>query len=154
MAAVTSYEVVVSREGNDWLAEVPALRGARTYARSLPSLKEYIREAVVLMADLPDDARPELTYRFTFTDKRLAEAVRLREERTRVDELERQVKVRTAALADQLQRAGFSVRDVGELLGVSGGRISQLRTASRKAGIKRDRATATVARKRPRKARH
>lgn len=154
MAAMTSYEVVISREGNEWLADVPALRGAHTYARSLPKLKEYIREAVILMADLPEDAQPELTYRFNVKDRRLAEAVQLRDERSHVDELQRQVKARTSALADQLQRAGYSVRDVGELLGVSGGRISQLRTASGKPVAKRDRATVKIAAERPRTTRH
>jgi hypothetical protein len=36
------------------------LPGAHTYARSLPSLDQAVREVVVLAADLPDEAMPEL----------------------------------------------------------------------------------------------
>jgi hypothetical protein len=38
------------REDNQWLADVPELPGAHTYARSLPSLEQAIREVVVLAA--------------------------------------------------------------------------------------------------------
>ena len=33
-----SYDVIVTREGKDWLADVPALPGAHTDARSLRRL--------------------------------------------------------------------------------------------------------------------
>lgn len=55
-----TYRVVVAREDGRWLADVPALAGAHTYARSLPALDQAIREVVVLAADLPDEAMPGL----------------------------------------------------------------------------------------------
>jgi hypothetical protein len=61
MAAVSeTYRVVVTRENGHWLADVPALQGAHTYARSLPALDQAVREVVVLAADLPDEAMPGL----------------------------------------------------------------------------------------------
>ena len=55
-----AYQVVVTREDSHWLADVPELQGAHTYARSLPTLDQAVREVIVLAADLPDEAMPEL----------------------------------------------------------------------------------------------
>ena len=46
------YRVVVTREDGSWLADVPGLEGAHTYARSLPALDRAVREVVVLAAGL------------------------------------------------------------------------------------------------------
>jgi len=54
------YRVVVTREGEDWLADVPELEGAHTDARSLPTLDQYVREVIVMAADLPDEVMPDL----------------------------------------------------------------------------------------------
>jgi hypothetical protein len=35
-----AYQVTVSREDGQWLADVPELQGAHTYARSLPTLDQ------------------------------------------------------------------------------------------------------------------
>jgi predicted RNase H-like HicB family nuclease len=50
VAAVSerAYRVVVTREDGRWLADVPGLEGAHTYARSLPALDQAVREVVVL----------------------------------------------------------------------------------------------------------
>lgn len=58
------YQVHVTREGDQWLADVPELEGTQTYAPNLTALDRYVREAIVLGADLPDEAmtRLELTY--------------------------------------------------------------------------------------------
>ena len=48
-----AFRVVVTREDGQWLADVPELQGAHTYARSLPSLDQAVREVVVLAAGLP-----------------------------------------------------------------------------------------------------
>ena len=51
-----AYRVVVTREDGMWLAELPGLPGAHTYARTLAALDKAVREVVVLVTDLPDDA--------------------------------------------------------------------------------------------------
>src|SRR5947207_1472648 len=68
MAAVShhSYRVVVTREDTHWLADVPELHGAHTYARNLPTLDQAVREVIVLAADLPDDAMPELVIDYDY----------------------------------------------------------------------------------------
>jgi len=57
-----SYTVLVTRDGDDWLADVPSVPGAHTFARSLEGLARSVREVVVLMDDLPDDAEVELGF--------------------------------------------------------------------------------------------
>jgi hypothetical protein len=61
-----AYRVVVTREDGHWLADVPGLQGAHTYARSLPALDQAVREVVVLAADLPDEAIPGLTLDYDY----------------------------------------------------------------------------------------
>jgi predicted RNase H-like HicB family nuclease len=48
MAAMSdrAYRVVVTREDSHWLADVPELQGAHTYARSLPTLDQAVREVI------------------------------------------------------------------------------------------------------------
>jgi hypothetical protein len=43
---------------------VVELSGAHTYASTLDELHGFVREVIVLMADLPDDAPPEFVFRF------------------------------------------------------------------------------------------
>lgn len=123
------HVVVVTREGGMWLADVPALEGAHTYARSLPSLDQAVREVIVLAADLPDEAMPQLVldYRYETGDPELdATALEVRRLRRQADELAAEVAARTGQVAVDLVARGLSVRDVASLLGVSPQRVSQL----------------------------
>jgi len=126
-----SYRVVVSREGSAWLADVPDLAGAHTYAGNLVSLDRAVREAIALVEDLPDGAEPGLSLDWDFTavdDPTITTAVRLAQQRRDI-EAERHVLVeQTRALAESFVGRGWSVRDIASLLGVSPGRVSQLVT--------------------------
>jgi DNA-binding NarL/FixJ family response regulator len=124
-----AYRVVVTREDGQWLADVPELPGAHTYARSLPSLDRAAREAVVLAADLPDEAMPDLVldYDYRTGDPDLdATALEVRRLRRQADELAATAASRTGQAAAQLVARGLSVRDVAALLGISPQRVSQL----------------------------
>ena len=124
-----AYRVVVTREDGQWLADVPELAGAHTYARSLPSLDRAVREAVVLAADLPDEAMPDLVldYDYRTGDPDLdATALEVRRLRRQADELAATAASRTGQAAAQLVARGLSVRDVAALLGISPQRVSQL----------------------------
>jgi len=131
MAAMSGNEfrVVVTREDGRWLADVPELQGAHTYARSLPSLDQAVREVVVLAADLPDEAMPELVldYDYHTGDPELdATALEVRRLRRQADDLATAAAARTGQVAAQLVARGLSVRDVAALLGISPQRVSQL----------------------------
>jgi hypothetical protein len=113
------HEVVVTREDGMWLADVPGLEGAHTYARSLPSLDQAVREVIVLAADLPDEAMPKLVldYRYDTGDPELdATALEVRRLRRQADELAAEVATRTGRAAVELVARGLSVRDVASLL--------------------------------------
>ena len=124
-----AYEVVVTREGGHWLADVPGLQGAHTYARSLPALDQAVREVIVLAADLPDEAMPDLTLEYVYNtgDPELdTTTLEVRRLRSQADELAATAAARTGQVAAQLVARGLSVRDVASLLGISPQRVSQL----------------------------
>jgi predicted RNase H-like HicB family nuclease/DNA-binding CsgD family transcriptional regulator len=131
MAAMSgdTYRVVVTREDGQWLADVPSLEGAHTYARSLPSLDQAVREVVVLAADLPDEAIPalRLDYEYHTGDANLDTTAReVRQLRREAEELAAAAAARTSRAAAELVARGLSVRDVAALLGISPQRVSQL----------------------------
>lgn len=124
-----AYRVVVTREDSHWLADVPELQGAHTYARSLPTLDQAVREVIVLAADLPDEAVPELIldYDYHTGDPELdITALEVRRLRQQADELAATATARTGQAAAKLVARGLSVRDAAALLGVSPQRVSQL----------------------------
>lgn len=64
-----SYRVVVRRDPEDeqfWLADVDGLPGAHTSSRSLATLDRYVREVIVLAADLADGAEVELALAWVY----------------------------------------------------------------------------------------
>ena len=122
-----SYTAIVTREGNDWLAEVRDLPGAHAFARTLSALRRELADAIILSADLPDGSPVEID--LVFDDPRLAgmqAAVDLSIERHRAAEVAASLTARTEGAARQLVSAGWSVRDVAGALDVTAGRVSQL----------------------------
>jgi hypothetical protein len=131
MAALSDhgYRVVVTREDNHWLADVPELQGAHTYARNLPTLDQAVREVIVLAADLPDEAMPELVidYDYHTGDPDLdAATLEVRRLRRQADDIATTAAARTGQAAVRLVASGLSVRDAAALLGISPQRVSQL----------------------------
>jgi DNA-binding NarL/FixJ family response regulator len=125
----STYRVVVTREDGHWLADVPGLAGAHTYARSLPALDQAVREVVVLAAGLPDEAMPGLSvdYDYHTGDPELdTTALEVRRLRRESDELAAAATARTGQAVARLAARGLSVRDIAALLGISPQRVSQL----------------------------
>lgn len=124
-----TYRVIITREDGHWLADVPSLQGAHTYARSLPTLDQAVREVVVLAANLPDEAMPDLVLEFEYHtgDASLDATTReIRLLRRQADEMAAAAAARTSEAAAELVARGMSVRDVAALLGISPQRVSQL----------------------------
>lgn len=123
-----NYDVIVTREGEMWVALVPALPGAHTHARTLQALERAVREVIVLMAKLPDDAVDAISIRWDVrtgnseVDRR---TTTVRAERVRAEELSSKVAAETAGVARELAGQGLSFRDIGRLLGISAQRVSQ-----------------------------
>ena len=96
MAPVSEYEVIVTRERGSWLADIPAVPGAHTFARSLAGLAKSVREVIILMADLDDDATPELLFTYEVSDVVVQEAVAVGRERRQTRELEEALMAHTS----------------------------------------------------------
>jgi hypothetical protein len=129
MAALMSYRVVVTREDGSWLAEIPDLQGAHTFARTLPALDRAVREVIVLADDLPDEAIDtlELEYDYRTGNPDLdATTAKVRKLRAEADALAETAAARTAEAAVALVAGGLGVRDVAALLRISPQRVSQI----------------------------
>jgi DNA-directed RNA polymerase specialized sigma24 family protein len=134
MAAVSAtYRVVVRRDPEDarfWLADVDGLSGAHTSSRSIASLDRYVREVIVMAADLPDGAENtlDLDWRYeTGTPDLDDDTERVRKLRQDLEVANRDLGKRTAALANELvRRSGLSVREAATLLGISPSRVDQM----------------------------
>lgn len=124
-----SYEVVITREDGNWLADVPSVPGAHTWARSLAALIDEVRDVIILMDDLDEHASVETILRINVDDDLIQDAAQLRAERERLAAAEQSIQCRTAEILAPLADAGFSVRDTAALIGVSPGRVSQLAKA-------------------------
>ncbi|MDI1460211.1 hypothetical protein QEZ54_04450 [Catellatospora sp. KI3] len=127
------YRVVVRRDPGDpryWLAEVEGLQGAHTFARSLHALERYIREVIVLAADLPDEAEDELQLDWdihTGDDSLDEEAADLRRQRQLIESMLSHVLKASQAMAAKLVvDHHYSIRDTAVLVAMSPARVGQL----------------------------
>ncbi|MGH3274603.1 MAG: type II toxin-antitoxin system HicB family antitoxin [Streptosporangiaceae bacterium] len=127
-----NYQVVVTRDCDGWMADVPALPGTHTWARSLRALDRNIREVIGMVEDLPRSAEAslELDIDYRTGDSGIdMRSSRLRAKRRKVESDAAEVASHTRQLAEQLD-SRLSVSDTAILLGVSKGRITQLRAHS------------------------
>jgi predicted RNase H-like HicB family nuclease len=133
------YHVVVTRDGDGWMADVPALPGTHTWAKTLRALDRNVREVIGMVEDLPRSAEATLDLEMDYhtgdpvLDQR-ADSLRARrreQERTAA-EIASDTKDLARQLANQLP-----VSDAAVLLGVSKGRITQLRDRPERSAVSR-----------------
>ena len=124
------YRVVLERDASGaWLARVPSVPGCHTYGRTLEQARRRIREALGLWVDDAENA--ELRYELVLPAAIRQELRRVREARERSSRVQREASAVTAHAASHLTgRFGISLRDAGELLGLSHQRVQQLVSAS------------------------
>lgn len=127
------YRVVFSPEGGRWNVAVPKLRGCVTWGRSLSAARRHAREAIaaIAAAEGRDAAKVERETELeevialpARADKELREALGARDV---ADAAASRAAVATADAVRALAAAGLSVRDIGDLLGLSHQRIQQLK---------------------------
>ena len=117
------YQVVFERdEAGWWVARVLELDGCHTQGRSIAQARSRIREAMELF-DVSPDAVIEETIDVGTLNADIQQVRRMRQE---AEQLVRESTSETTRLANRLVQAGFSRRDVGELVGVSFQRVHQL----------------------------
>jgi hypothetical protein len=127
------HRVLVRRDPEDarfWLADVEGLPGAHTSSRSLSTLERYVREVIVLAADLPDEADEQIQLDFVYQTGDVeidAETERLRRLRAQTAAASRELAEKTSELARRLvTERRFSVREAATLLAVSPARVDQM----------------------------
>ncbi len=125
MAKARSYTVRYERDSSGWwAASVPDAPGCRTQGRTLRQARRRIREALGLTVknavrvELVDDIRLPGDVRRLIDEQRAA--------RERVEQEQRHAQEAARHAAQRLAKLGVSMRDAGELLGLSHQRIQQL----------------------------
>jgi antitoxin HicB len=126
MKAKTKYTVTYSPdESGMWVAEVKGLPGCITQGRTIEQTRERVREAIQVFLDLPKPFSGELADDVDLSAETKAVLIdlhKVRVQRARAEEAEKA----TLAAAIKLLTKRMSLRDAGELVGVSRQRVHQL----------------------------
>ena len=141
---MSEYKVVYDRdESGSWIAKVPSVPGCHSYGRTIEQARERVREALDLWvrdagtAYLVDEVRLPARLRASVTRARVA--------RKKAEQQHERAQKTAAQAATELTRdLHVSLRDAGEVLGLSRQRIQQLtaRTPRKRSAAKRSVRTA------------
>lgn len=124
-----SYKVVIELgEDGLWAVSVPAIRGCRSQGKGIAQARERIREALGLFIDDADDAELREELKLPATLKRTLHAYHGARKRAQAEKKKAQAKALESARI--LKKAGFTVRDAGEVLELSHQRVQQLLEAN------------------------
>ena len=111
-------------EGGWWVVTVPELDGVFTQSRRLDRVEDLARDAIALWLEVPSTSfNVELKAAVPELDEQIAEVDSLRREAERLRE---QAAAGSRELARELSARGLTVRDIGQVLGVSYQRAAQL----------------------------
>jgi predicted RNase H-like HicB family nuclease len=125
-AQTKGHRVEVTRSGRWWAITVPALDGVFSQAKRLDQVEDSAREAISLMLDIDENDVGALDIIVT-PPARAAEMLRALEVSVAAaDEATRVAVATRREVAEVLRAEGLPLRDVGELIGVSHQRVSQL----------------------------
>jgi predicted RNase H-like HicB family nuclease len=99
-----------------------------TFGRTLAAAKRYARSALAVHLEVTDleTAGVEVVDNVRLPPAVSDEIGRLAERRSQAESLRAEVAEATRRAAADLRRLGFSTRDVGEILGISGARVAQI----------------------------
>lgn len=131
MSERTTYRVQTWREEGFWVIDIDEL-GLTTQARRLDQVEYMARDAIALWLDVDEEAFDIAVERHIPEDitRRVAHINEARERASRA-QIEAAEEART--LATSLHRSGYTIRDIGQLLGTSYQRAQQLLASSGKA---------------------
>lgn len=105
-----------------WFVKATDVQGAHSSGRRIATARTNIREAIALVLDIEDDSF-DLTETFDLPDiEALSAAQKMRQDAAQLTE------AADTALKNYVKTSQLSVRDLGELLGLSFQRVHQLRS--------------------------
>lgn len=123
---MSTYRVDVTREGKWWMVAIPELDDL-TQARRIGEAELMAREVIALRTGAAlDDIEVDMHIDVDDISGAGARAEKIRAERREAERLEQQALTESKALARELADRNVPVRDIGELLGVTFQRASQL----------------------------
>jgi predicted RNase H-like HicB family nuclease len=128
------YRVQFDKDADSgwWVVTVPEIRGCLTQGRSLAEGRRRIREALALFIDEKLAATVDLVDDVRLPGSTGAVVKQAAAVRAQLDELQAEaIKATSAAAKLLVRKSGLSVRDAGDLLGVSYQRIQQLAGAGK-----------------------
>lgn len=130
MAKTKTYTVTYERDEKGlWVAHVKGVAGCHTQGRTISQARERIREALALFDEHAERAQLEDDVRLPGDVKRLVSAQRsARSQQKLVEEKLRALNIKAARTLTA--KVGLSLRDTGELLGVSQESVRQWVEAS------------------------
>ncbi|AWR21947.1 hypothetical protein [Aurantimicrobium photophilum] len=120
------FVVRVAREGQSWLAEVPTVPGAATFAGNLVALELAVREVLSLLLDIEDESIFTFEFEFSNVGEEMLAAVELGKRREELEREQKEIMTASARFIQELSKEGYSVRDLSGILHMSPGRVSQI----------------------------
>ena len=126
------YVAQYTREDGAWIVQFRE-PDISTFGRSLATAKRHARSALAVFLEIDDLATGgvEVVDEVQLPNDIADEVDRLAAERSKVEAMRAGLVAATRRAATDLRRRGFSTRDVGEILGVTGTRVAQLEREAR-----------------------
>jgi len=125
---MTVYTSRAHREGEWWIAQCEEVPGAISQVKRLNEAPEAQREAIAFVADVEPET-VEVWIVAAVTPEVDREIEQLRGLRAEVKEREARASELSRTIARQLKAEGYTVREIGLMLGLSYQRVDQLTKA-------------------------
>jgi len=132
VAQMRSYTATCHRCERWWAIEIPGVRFGYTQARRLDDVEHMARDLLSLMFEVPEDSfrvvvKPELGPELDGLVRRARRA------RARADEAARASAEANTAAVTGLLALGLTMREAGQILGLSHQRVAQIAAAGKQA---------------------
>jgi hypothetical protein len=121
---MTTYTVRADRGDGRWIVTVAELHGLTTSTKRLDRVEDLARATIARLLDVdPDSFGVTVSSHIGSLDAEIARAIELR---ARTAEARRQATIAYLSVARALADEGLTVRDIGQILGLSYQRAHQL----------------------------